>query len=58
MVIAQMRIVVVNVKGRTIHATFNFNLHGKSQNAQPTIKDIEILVGICLMIIEKASKCA
>jgi hypothetical protein len=58
MVVAQMRIVVVNVKGRTIHATFNFNLHAKPQNAQPTIKDIEILVGICLMIIEKASKCA
>jgi hypothetical protein len=37
---------------------FNFNLHGKPQNAQPTIKDIEILVGICLVIIEKASKCA
>ncbi len=58
MVIAQMQIVVINVKGWTIHAMFNFNLHGKPQNAQPTIKDIEILVGICLVIIEKASKCA
>jgi hypothetical protein len=58
MVVAQMQIVVVNVKGQTIYATFNFNLHGKPQNDQPTIKDIEILVGICMVIIEKASKCA
>jgi hypothetical protein len=29
MVVAQMGIVVVNVEGQTIHATFNFNFHGK-----------------------------
>jgi hypothetical protein len=58
MVIAQMGIVVVNVKGQTIRATFNFNLHGKSQSAQPTIKKIEYFVGLRMLIIEKASICA
>jgi hypothetical protein len=29
MVVPQMGIVVVNARGQTIHATFNFNLHAK-----------------------------
>jgi hypothetical protein len=58
MVVAQMGIVVVNAEGRTIHATFNFNLHGKSLNAQPTIKDIEYFAGLRMLIIEEASTCA
>jgi hypothetical protein len=58
MVVAQMGIVVVNVEGRTIHATFNFNLHGKSLNAQPIIKDIEYFAGLCMLIIEEVSTCA
>jgi hypothetical protein len=29
MVVAQMGIIAINVEGRTIHATFNFNLNGK-----------------------------
>jgi hypothetical protein len=58
MVIAQMGIIVIIVKGQIIHVTFNFNLHGKPQSAQPPIKDIEIFVGPFLLIIEKASTCA
>ncbi len=57
MVIAQMGIAIINVEGWTIHATFNFNLHGKPQNAQPTIKDIEFFVALCMLIIEEASTC-
>jgi len=34
MVIAQMGINLVIVEGRIIRVTFNFNLHGKAQNAQ------------------------
>jgi hypothetical protein len=34
MVIAQMGIVAVNGESWTIHATFNFNLHGKPQIAK------------------------
>jgi hypothetical protein len=58
MVVAQMGIIAIIVKGQIIHVTFNFNLHGKPQSAQPRIKDIEIYVGPCLLIIEKASTCA
>jgi hypothetical protein len=58
MVIAQMEIIAIIVKGQIIHVTFNFNLHGKPQSAQTPIKDIEIFVGPCLLIIEKASTCA
>jgi hypothetical protein len=58
MVIAQMGIIVVIVTGRIIRVTFNFNLHGKTQNVQFSIKDIEFFVGPCLLIIEKVSTCA
>ncbi len=53
-----MRIIVVNGEGQTIHVTFNFNLHGKPQSAQPTIKNIENFVGLHLLIIEEVSTCA
>jgi hypothetical protein len=58
MVVAQMGIIAIIVKGQIICVTFNFNLHGKPQSVQPPIKDIEIFVGPCLLIIEKASTCA
>jgi hypothetical protein len=57
MIVAQMEIVIVNVEGWTIHATFNFNLHGKPWNAKPTIKDIENFIGLHMLILEKASTC-
>jgi hypothetical protein len=53
-----MGIVTINVEGQVIHATFNFNLYGKPQSVYPTIKDIEIFVGLCMLIVEKASTCA
>jgi hypothetical protein len=58
MVVAQMGIIAIIVKGQINRVTFNFNLHGKPQSAQPPIKDIEFFVGPCLLIIEKASTCA
>ncbi len=58
MVVAQIKIVAINVEGWTSHATFNFNLHGKPWGAQPTIKDIEYSVGLRMLIIEKVSTCA
>jgi hypothetical protein len=58
MVVAQMGIIAIIVKGNIIHVTFNFNLHGKPQSAQPPIQNIEFFVGPCLLIIEKASTCA
>ncbi len=53
-----MGIIVVIVAGQIIHVTFNFNLHGKTQSVQFPIKDIEIFVGPCLVVIEKVSTCA
>jgi hypothetical protein len=47
-----------NAKGQTIHATFNCNLDGKPQSAQPTIKDIEYFVGLRMLIIEEVSTSA
>jgi hypothetical protein len=58
MVVAQMGIVVISVGGRTIHATFIFNLHGKPRNAQPTIKNIEYFAGLHMLMIEDPSTCA
>ncbi len=58
MVVAQMGIDVVNVKGQIIHATFNFNFHGKPRSAQPIIKKIEYFIGLCMLINEETSTCA
>jgi hypothetical protein len=53
-----MGIATINVEVQVIHATFNFNLYGKPQSAYPIIKYIEIFVGLCMLIVEKASTCA